>query len=67
MVGYATFSYCDNSGGGESAPGRGGVLFNAATGTVAFEGGVEMEETTLSVSGGASLTLSYEILNSWHV
>lgn len=36
-------------GGGESDPGRGGTVFNAETGYILFEGGVQMEESFLTV------------------
>lgn len=47
--GYAEFLRCDNTGGGESPPGRGGAIFNGETGSILFRGGVRIEETYLTV------------------
>lgn len=48
--GYAEFHSCDNVGGGENSPGRGGAIFNAANGSILFEGGVLIEDTAVTVT-----------------
>lgn len=48
--GFVSFSGCDSVDGGESPPGRGGTVFNADTGSIVFQGGVQMEDTFLTVS-----------------
>lgn len=54
--GYAEFHSCDNQGGGESPPGRGGAIFNAANGSILFEGGVLIEDTFITVRDRIGLT-----------
>lgn len=48
--GVTTFQSCDNIGGGESSPGKGGAVFNGNTGSILFAGGVNILDTSLTVT-----------------
>lgn len=45
--GVATMTGCENSGGGEGSPGRGGAIFNDVTGSVLLEGGADISEVSI--------------------
>lgn len=50
--GDATFTKCEVTGGGESPPGDGGVLYVGQTGSVLFNGELEMKFVSITDDGG---------------
>lgn len=52
--GDATFERCENSGGGEGSPGRGGCVFNGENGSMVFEGDLEMSDVSITDDEGNS-------------
>ena len=48
--GVTTFEACFIIGGSESSPGKGGAIFNEVNGYIAFDGGVNIKDTFLTVS-----------------
>ncbi|CBJ48842.1 hypothetical protein Esi_0049_0076 [Ectocarpus siliculosus] len=47
VEGHASFVGCENSGGGESSPGPGGVMYVGETGSVLFAGEVTMQDVSI--------------------
>ncbi|CAN0127771.1 unnamed protein product [Scytosiphon promiscuus] len=52
--GTARFDRCEISGAGESTPGPGGAVYVGETGSVLFNGGVDIFETSITDDGGGS-------------
>lgn len=50
--GFADFERCENSGGGEGSPGKGGCVFNGIMGSILFEGGVSMNDVSITDDEG---------------
>lgn len=44
-----SFERCDNIGGGENSPGKGGAVYNGDTGSILFAAGVLMREIYVTV------------------
>ena len=47
--GHATFTACDNDKIHDSVPGLGGAIYNGATGSILFKGGVTMQDMFINV------------------
>lgn len=50
--GFSEFERCENSGGGEGSPGKGGCVFNGDQGSMLFEGGVSMNDVSITDDEG---------------
>ena len=50
--GAASFTGCENAGGGESSPGPGGAMYVGPDGSVLFKGTVAISDTHLTNEGG---------------